>query len=90
MKQIHLIISGHVQGVFFRHNTNIAANKLGLKGYVKNLSNGCVEVIAQGPEDKIKQLLAFCREGPENANVKDVKITYEEPSDMYETFSIKY
>ena len=56
MKRIHVIISGRVQGVFFRYNTNKVANKLGLKGFVRNLSDGCVEVVAEGSEDKLKEL----------------------------------
>jgi len=90
MKRIHLIISGRVQGVFFRHNTNKIANKLGLTGFVRNLGNGCVEVIAEGNEEKLKELILFCKEGPENSNVANVKTQYEEPKNEFNTFSIKY
>jgi len=90
MKRIHIIISGNVQGVFFRHNTNVVANKLGLTGFVRNLPNGNVEVIAEGDEEKLKELIEFCKEGPENCHVENTKIDYEEPKHEYETFSIKY
>lgn len=90
MKRIHLIISGMVQGVWFRHNTNRQGNMLGLTGFVRNLPNGTVEVVAEGDEDKLKQLIAFCRKGPEGSNVKDVKIEYEEPTNEFKTFSIKF
>ncbi len=90
MKRIHLIISGMVQGVWFRHNTNIAANKLGLKGFVRNLPNGNVEVIAEGDENKIKQLIEFCKQGPEGAHVKNIKIEYQETKNEFRTFSVKY
>ena len=89
MKRVHLIISGLVQGVWYRHNTNKVANQLGLKGYVRNLGNGNVEVVAEGSEEKIKQLIAFCREGPESARVDTVDTTYETPKDQFSTFSIK-
>jgi|TARA_B100002003_G_scaffold195421_1_gene185246 acylphosphatase len=55
MKRLHLIISGRVQGVFFRHNTNKIANKLGLTGFVRNLGNRDVEVVAEGTEEKLKE-----------------------------------
>lgn len=90
MKRIHLIIQGRVQGVFFRQNTNTIANQLGLKGYAKNLPDNTVEVIAEGPEDKLQSLISFCRKGPEGAEVTDIKIKYEEPKNEFTTFSINY
>jgi len=90
MKRAHIIVSGRVQGVFFRHNTNITANKLGLKGYVRNKEYDSVEVIAEGPEDKLKELIAFCRKGPAGAKVDDVKVGYEEARNEFEGFSIRY
>ena len=56
MKRVHLVVSGRVQGVFYRHNTNIYANKLGVTGFVRNMSDGNVEVVAEGDDDKIKEL----------------------------------
>jgi len=90
MKCIHLIISGRVQGVFFRHHANIEANKLGLKGFVRNTSDGNVELIAEGPEDKLNQLIAFCKKGPDSAEVTDVKIEYQEPKNEFNSFSVRY
>jgi len=89
MKRIHLIITGRVQGVWFRHNVNIVANKLGLTGFVRNLPDENVEVIAEGDENKLKELTEFCRIGPQGANVENVKIKYEEPKNEFKTFSIK-
>ena len=85
-----MIIKGRVQGVYFRHHTNITANKLGLKGYVKNHPDGCVEVIAQGNDQQLKELLAFCRKGPTSADVEDVKVEYQEASKEFEGFSVRY
>ena len=61
MKRIHLIISGDVQGVFFRHNTNKVGNRLGLKGFVRNLPDGKVEVVAEGDEKKLRELIEKLR-----------------------------
>lgn len=88
MKRIHLIISGRVQGVWFRHNTSKVANQLGLTGFARNLPNGGVEVIAEGDEDKIKELIEFCKKGPEGAHVSNIEIKYEKPKNEFDTFSI--
>jgi len=90
MKRVHLMISGDVQGVFFRHNTNKVANKLGLTGFVRNLPGGNVEVVAEGDEDKLKELIEFCKKGPIGAHVENVKIEYEEPKNEFYTFSVRY
>lgn len=90
MKRIHLIISGRVQGVFFRHNTKKVANKLCLTGFVRNLPNGDVEVVAEGEETKLNQLIEFCKTGPPSANVENVEIKEELLKNEFETFDTKY
>jgi len=66
-----IIISGKVQGVFFRYNTKQKAISLGLKGYVKNTENK-VEVLLQG--DKIKEMITWLKKGPKLSKVESVKI----------------
>ena len=78
MKCLHLIVSGKVQGVFFRDSTRRKANELGLVGYVRNLPDGNVEVVAQGNEDKIKELISFIKNNPGHSKVKEIKINYKE------------
>ena len=90
MRRAHLIISGTVQGVFFRHSTNRLAQGLCLKGFVRNLSDGTVEVVAEGEESALRELISFCRKGPEAASVSSVAIKWEEPSSEFTTFSIRY
>mgnify|MGYP002725713853 CR=1 FL=1 len=87
-KQLHLIISGRVQGVFFRDNTKKKAQSLGLTGYVKNNSDGTVEIVAEGNESKLKQLLEFCKQGPEAADVNNTKIEWQECQNQFKTFTI--
>lgn len=74
MKSIHLIVSGKVQGVFFRDNTRKKAMELGLTGYAKNLPDGTVEIVAEGKEEKINELIEFIKKGPGIAKVADIKI----------------
>ncbi|MCG5515701.1 MULTISPECIES: acylphosphatase [Ectothiorhodospira] len=65
-------ISGRVQGVFFRASTQDKAQALGLDGYAMNLSDGRVEVVAQGPESALESLGQWLRQGPPKARVDSV------------------
>ena len=90
MKCIHIVVSGKVQGVFFRAHTRDKAQELGLKGYVKNLPDGGVEVVAQGQEDKLNELIEFCKKGPESAEVTDVKIEEISSEEEFDDFEVRY
>jgi len=90
MKHIHIIISGSVQGVFFRSTTKQAADRIGVKGFVKNLSDGTVETEVQGTEDQINQFLDYCKTGEGPANVENLKITEKEPTNEFTSFEIRY
>lgn len=72
MQCLTLKIYGSVQGVAFRWGVEELAKKLGLVGYVKNLSDGTVEIIAEGEEEALKKLLEYCRIGPRWARVERV------------------
>lgn len=88
-KAVHLIISGMVQGVFFRAHTKEVADGLGLKGYVRNTEDGNVEVVAVGNESKIKEFIEFCKQGPDSAKVIDIKISYPEVKEEFKEFEIR-
>lgn len=83
MKRIHAIVKGRVQGVGFRYFVRNAAQGLSLTGYVKNLADGNVEVLAEGSEDSIEELRMQLWKGPSFANVVDVS---EEISDSKSEF----
>ncbi len=70
---IHLKITGRVQGVFFRATTKEKADSLGLTGWVKNCADGSVEVFAQGEDEKLKEFVEWCGNGPSAAKVDDVR-----------------
>jgi len=72
-KTIKAVVSGKVQGVWFRASTKDTANKLKLTGYAKNLSDGNVEVMATGEQDNIEALIKYLSHGPELAVVKDLQ-----------------
>lgn len=72
-EQRHLLVEGHVQGVSFRAYTEKKASELGLEGYVRNLTDGRVEVVAEGPEDRLRELEDWCWQGPPAASVSLVR-----------------
>ena len=90
MKEIRIQVFGIVQGVFFRANTEKVAQKLGLNGYVKNLPDGSVEIVAQGDEDKLSKLLEWAYRGPEEAEVKHLEFSYKNPIQQFIDFKIRY
>jgi len=83
------IVKGRVQGVGFRYFTHRIAQELGVRGWVKNLPNGTVEVYAEGDEDPIEQLLTGIKKGPFLGLVEDVEVGEVEP-EGYQGFSIEW
>jgi acylphosphatase len=89
--KMHAYVSGKVQGVFFRANTADMANRLGVKGWVRNLNNGKVEVLAEGPRDKLQQLLNWLKRGPVWAKVDNVNHEFSDMEDEnFRNFTIHY
>ena len=78
----HLVVSGWVQGVGFRWSVSREARRLGVRGWVRNRSDGTVEVVAEGPEDAVAALVAWCRSGPGDAQVTGVDVTDEAPEGL--------
>ena len=75
MKQaVRLIVKGTVQGVFFRQFCKENADKLNLKGFVRNLENGDVELVLEGDNDAIDKMIELCRQGPAHSMIKDVEV----------------
>ena len=87
MKSVHLIVSGKVQGVFFRSNTGRKAAELGLAGYARNLEDGTVEVAVEGDEGKVQELIEFIRKNPGYSKVENIRITHKEPEN-FKSFEI--
>jgi acylphosphatase len=88
MQRAHIIIHGLVQGVFFRHNTKKLALDLVLKGFARNNEDGTVEIIAQGHDDKIKELIEFCKTGPKSAKVSKINVKFENPKNDFNSFEV--
>ncbi len=86
----HLIIEGRVQGVFFRDSTRHEATRLGLSGWVKNRFDGSVEVVAEGPREKVEALVAWCHHGPPAARVTSVHELKEQLTGEFDGFRITF
>jgi len=86
VKQVYLLISGFVQGVGYREFVKRQARKLGLTGWVRNLSDNRVEVLAQGQENSLKKLISICEKGPFFSDVKNIAIEWQEPQEQFESF----
>lgn len=90
MTRAHIIVTGLVQGVFFRYSTTKKAQEFNVFGWVRNLRDGRVEIVCEGTEDGVEKLIEWCKRGPQGAYVKDVQITWEQYTGNFETFEIAY
>ena len=80
LRRIRVTVAGRVQGVFFRAATQEKARSLGLAGWVRNLPDGRVELLAEGTDSEVGELLAWCRVGPKLARVDRCEVSEEHPS----------
>ncbi|MEO0096585.1 MAG: acylphosphatase [candidate division WOR-3 bacterium] len=89
-KRVHIFVSGKVQGVFYRDFTRRQAKRLNITGWVRNLLNGKVEVVAEGEEEDIKKFIEELKKGPPAARVENLGIKEEEPASEFDDFEIIY
>ena len=84
----HVIIGGRVQGVSFRYFTREKAASIGLKGWVRNLRDGRVELEFEGLQEAVEVMIEFCREGPRWAKVTTIEVTRLDFSGKYADFQV--
>ena len=89
MSAVHAIIRGRVQGVSFRYYTLLRANELHVLGWVRNLPDSTVEVLAEGSQTQLEQLVVFLNTGPIGARVTGVVINWLSPTGQFTDFSIR-
>lgn len=87
-KRVELKIYGRVQGVFFRDSCRREAEKLGLSGSVRNEPDDTVVIAAEGEESALKELIKWCQEGPEHAQVEKIEEEWAEATGEFEDFTI--
>ncbi|MDD5454223.1 MAG: acylphosphatase [Candidatus Ratteibacteria bacterium] len=86
----HLIISGKVQGVFFRYTMQQVASTSNVTGWAKNTTDGNVEAILEGKKENVEKVIEWSRHGPAEALVKNVEVQWEDYTGQFKDFSIKY
>jgi acylphosphatase len=89
-KAVHVIVDGRVQGVGFRHFTRNNAQRLGVRGWVRNREDGTVEIQAEGAEYRLKQFLKKIREGPTHSWVQNVDVEWQATKGESHGFRVRY
>jgi len=86
----HVMISGRVQGVFFRAETQDMAQRLGLSGWVRNTRDRQVEAVFEGNNDAVGKMVQWCKKGPPAARVDHVDVDYSDYTGEFDSFSVRY
>ena len=89
-KRIHIFVIGRVQGVFFRQSTRVMAIKNNVNGWVRNLDDGRVEIVAEGEQQNINNLATWCKTGPANSRVDEFELSEENSTSEFENFEVRY
>lgn len=89
MVRARVVISGTVQGVFFRASTRDEARRVGVRGWVRNLDDGRVEAVFEGEKSAVQHLVAWCHRGPPAASVEHVAVSWEEATGKEGLFTIR-
>lgn len=86
-----IILKGDVQMVGFRYYTVRIADRLGVRGYVRNLATGDVEIVAEADEIKMKEFIDMLKKGPPSADVREVEVDYNYPlTEKFSGFNVRY
>lgn len=89
MERLHITVYGKVQGVGFRYHTQQQATQLELTGYVKNLPDGCVEIVAEGSAEALSQFQVWVSQGPPAAQVRQLTVSLQSATEEFDSFSIE-
>ena len=90
VSEAHVVVSGRVQGVFFRASTRDVAVRCGVRGFVRNLPGRQVEAVLQGERAAVEKVILFLREGPPGAVVTGIAVDWRDPAETYEGFHVRY
>ena len=90
MTRAELVIEGRVQGVFYRASARQEAERLGLKGEIRNLPGGEVEAIVEGPKERLEEFISWCRRGPPSAQVENVQVSWGPAQGEFRSFRVTH
>lgn len=88
--RLEMVVSGRVQGVWFRASTRKEARRLGLRGWVRNLPDGRVEAVFEGEDERLRQMLDWCHAGPPGAQVCQVDARWGQATHSFQDFSVRF
>jgi len=88
--QVQVVISGRVQGVWFRASTKQKAEQLGINGWVKNTADGKVVALFEGDEKHVQEMIEWCHHGPPLAKVENVEVKKQPASSDFDQFAVRY
>jgi acylphosphatase len=88
-KRLHAFVEGRVQGVFYRKNCQMQAKSLSIVGWCRNLSDGRVEVVAEGQIQNLEKLVAWMKVGPKHASVTNVSEQWSEAVGEFSSFDVR-
>jgi acylphosphatase len=89
MERVHLVVRGRVQGVYYRASTRDRARRWQLHGWVRNCTDGSVEIVAEGEKETLEQLIAWCHTGPPGAMVTAVDVEWQAATGEFSGFMVK-
>ena len=89
-RRVRILVTGRVQGVFFRQTLKVMAKRNNILGWVRNLKDGRVEAVLEGSEEGLDRVIEWAHAGPANARVDDVDIRNEEPLGEFDSFDVRY
>ncbi len=89
MEKVHILVKGQVQGVAFRAYTLMAAQQLHVNGFVRNLQDGSVEILAEGDRGSLEKLIEWAYNGSPVARVDDVQVSFSEATGKYDDFQVR-
>ena len=89
MRRVRITVFGKVQGVFFRYSAQELATKSKVNGFAKNNLDGSVEILAEGGDKAVEEIVEFCKHGPEMARIDKIEITEEDFIGDCDKFEIK-
>lgn len=84
----HVFVTGKVQGVYFRQNTQMTAREHGAVGWVRNLADGRVEAVIEGDDATVNKVVDWCRHGPQSARVDSIEVKHEDYTGEFASFEI--
>jgi acylphosphatase len=88
--EARVVVSGRVQGVWFRGNTKAEAERAGVSGWVMNLPDGRVEALLQGERPAVERVVEFMRKGPPGARVDAIHVDFRPPGEAHGGFDLRY